>query len=69
MSKLGWFIAGISLGAVAVIQLRDNPKAQAALDDALEAAREFGNAVAEGYQEREAELQKPKPAPKPKTTK
>jgi hypothetical protein len=69
MSKLGWFIAGISLGAVAVIQLRDNPKAQAALDDALEAAREFGNAVAEGYQEREAELQKPKPAPKRKTTK
>ena len=69
MSKLGWFIAGISLGAVAVIQLRDNPKAQAALDDALEAAREFGNAVAEGYQEREAELQKPKSAPKRKTAK
>lgn len=69
MSKLGWFIAGISLGAVAVIQLRDNPKAQAALDDAIEAAREFGNAVAEGYQEREAELQQPKPAPKRKTAK
>jgi hypothetical protein len=69
MSKLGWFIAGISLGAVAVIQLRDNPKARAALDDALEAAREFGNAVAEGYQEREAELQKPKTAPKRKTAK
>ncbi len=69
MSKLGWFIAGISIGAVAVIQLRDNPKAQAALDDAIEAAKEFGNAVAEGYHEREAELQKPKTPAKRKTAK
>lgn len=69
MSKLGWFIAGISIGAVAVIQLRDNPRAQAALDEAIEAAKDFGNAVAEGYQEREAELQKPKAAPKRKTAK
>lgn len=60
MGKLGWFIAGISLGALAVVQLRDNPKAQLALDEAIEAAKEFGNAVAEGYQEREAELLKPK---------
>lgn len=60
MGKLGWFIAGISLGALAVVQLRDNPKAQLALDEAIEAAKEFGNAIAEGYQEREAELSKPK---------
>lgn len=67
MSKLGWFVAGISLGALAVVQLRDNPKAQAALDEAIEAAKEFGNAVVDGYQEREAELAKP--APKRKTAK
>lgn len=60
MSKLGWFIAGVAVGATAVVQLRDNPKAQAALEDAVEAAKEFGNAVAQGYQEREAELAKPK---------
>jgi uncharacterized membrane-anchored protein YhcB (DUF1043 family) len=69
MSKLGWFVAGIAIGAIAVIQLRDNPKAQAALDDAIEAAKEFGNAVAEGYQEREAELAKPKTPAKRKTAK
>ena len=38
MSKLGWFVAGIAIGAVAVVQLRDNPKAQIALDDAIEVA-------------------------------
>jgi hypothetical protein len=67
MSKFGWFVAGVALGAVTVIQLRDNPKAQAALEEAVSAAKEFGSAVMDGYQEREAELQKPKA--KPKTTK
>jgi hypothetical protein len=67
MSKLGWFAAGIGLGALAVIQLRDNPKAQVALDEAIAAAKDFSQAVAAGYQEREAELTKPvaKPASKP----
>jgi hypothetical protein len=64
MSKLSWFIAGVSLGAVAAIQLRENPKAQAALEEAISAAKDFGNAVVEGYQEREAELSTPKPKPK-----
>ncbi len=59
MSKLGWFVAGISLGAITVIQLRDNPKAQVALDEAIEAAKEFATAVKEGYLEREAELEAP----------
>jgi hypothetical protein len=67
MSKLGWFAAGIGLGALAVIQLRDNPKAQVALDEAIAAAKDFSQAVAAGYQEREAELTKPvaKPAARP----
>jgi hypothetical protein len=58
MGKLGWFAIGIALGAVAVTQLRDNPKAQAALDDAVTKAQEFGAAVADGFREREAELAK-----------
>jgi len=61
MSKLGWFAAGLGLGALAVIQLRDNPKAQAALDEAISAAKDFSQAVAAGYQEREAELSAPAP--------
>lgn len=67
MSRLGWFAAGLGLGALAVIQLRDNPKAQVALDEAIAAAKDFSQAVAAGYQEREAELTKPvsKPAAKP----
>ncbi|MEY3561776.1 MAG: hypothetical protein RL068_928 [Actinomycetota bacterium] len=66
MSKIGWFAAGIGLGALAVVQLRDNPKAQAALEEAIDAAKEFGNAVALGYQEREAELAKPATSAKPR---
>ena len=61
MSRLGWFAAGLGLGALAVIQLRDNPKAQAALDEAISAAKDFSQAVAAGYQEREAELSAPAP--------
>jgi hypothetical protein len=67
MSKLGWFAAGLGLGALAVIQLRDNPKAQVALDEAIAAARDFSQAVAAGYQEREAELTKPAAKPAAKT--
>ena len=63
MSRLGWFAAGLGLGALAVIQLRDNPKAQVALDEAIAAAKDFSQAVAAGYQEREAELTKPVPKP------
>lgn len=66
MSKLGWFAAGLGLGALAVIQLRDNPKAQVALDEAIAAAKDFSQAVAAGYQEREAELTAPRAKQAPK---
>lgn len=58
MSKLGWFIAGIGMGAVAVQQLRDNPKAQGAVDEIRIATKDFSDSIAAGYQEREAELKK-----------
>ena len=59
MSRLSWFLAGIGLGAFAVVQLRDNPRAQQAVDELYEAAKDFGAAVADGYREREEELSKP----------
>ena len=58
MSKLGWFLAGIGVGAYALKELRDNPKAQQAVDDLYVAAKDFGTSVLEGYKEREAELAK-----------
>jgi hypothetical protein len=59
MSKFSWFAIGLGLGALTVVQLRDNPKAQDALDGAVSAAKDFGNSIAEGFSEREAELNKP----------
>lgn len=58
MSKLGWFIAGIGMGALALQQLRDNPNAQGAVDEMRIAAKDFSDSIAAGYQEREAELKK-----------
>ena len=58
MSRLGWFIAGIGMGALAVVQLRDNPRAQEAIDEIRIAAKDFSGSIAAGYQEREAEIKK-----------
>lgn len=71
MSRLKWFVAGIGLGILAVKQINENPKARKAFDDAVATAKEFGNAVADGFIERETELKKPatKPATKAATKK
>lgn len=66
MSRFGWFLAGLGVGAVAAIQAKDNPQVKAAADELMTAAKDFGNAVADGYKEREAELKKPKPKPSTK---
>lgn len=58
MSKFGWFIAGIGLGALTVVQLRDNPKAQEAVAEIRNAAKDFSSSLADGYQERQAEIAK-----------
>lgn len=65
MSKFGWFLAGLGVGALALKQYQENPKAQEAVDELYAAAKEFGAAVAAGYQERESELTKPAPSNKP----
>ena len=46
------------MGALALQQLRDNPKAQGAVDEIRLAAKDFSDSIAAGYQEREAELKK-----------
>lgn len=66
MSKLGWFLAGIGLGALGLAQFRDNPKARDAVDEIVAAAKDFSEALLEGYQERESELSKPAARPAPR---
>jgi len=56
MSKFGWFVAGIGLGALALVQIRDNPRAQEAVDEIRTAAKDFSSSIADGYQERQAEI-------------
>ena len=67
MKKIFWFATGIAAGLAVAKQLRENPEAQAALEDATKRARALGDAFTSGYKEREAELKKPavkKPAAK-----
>jgi hypothetical protein len=67
MKKIFWFATGIAAGLAVAKQLRENPEAQAALEDATKRARALGDAFTAGYKEREAELKKPavkKPAAK-----
>lgn len=65
MKKFFWLISGVAAGLVIAKQIQDNPKAQAAVDDAAQRAKEFGAAIAEGFKEREAELVASAPIPKP----
>jgi hypothetical protein len=62
MRKLFWLVSGISLGLVLAKQIEQNPAAKAIANDVERAAREFGNAVVEGFREREEELAPKRPA-------
>jgi hypothetical protein len=66
MSRFGWFVVGLGLGAFAAVQAKDNPQVKAAADELIGAAKDFGNAVADGYKEREAELNNSKSRPSTK---
>ena len=59
MKKIFWFATGIAAGLAVAKQLRENPEAQAAVNDAAKRARALGDAFTAGYKEREAELKKP----------
>jgi len=63
MRKLFWLISGISIGLVLAKRIEQNPSAKAIAEDVKRAAKEFGTAVAEGFNEREAELAPAKRAP------
>ena len=70
MKKAFWLLTGIAAGLVIAKQLDENPKAQAVVDDAAKRAKDFGAAIAEGFREREAELDAPaKPVAKKTATK
>lgn len=69
MKKIFWFATGIAAGLAVAKQLRENPEAKAALDEAAKRARSLSDAFTAGYREREAELKQPKrPTTKPKAT-
>jgi len=51
MKKIFWFATGIAAGLAVAKQLRENPEAKAALDDAAKRARTLGEAFTTGYKE------------------
>lgn len=59
MKKLFWFATGIAAGLAVAKQMRENPEAKAALEDAAKRARAIGEAFSNGYKERELELKRP----------
>lgn len=50
------FVAGVAIGFVAAHQVAKTPEGKQFFDDVDTKAREFGNAVVDGYKAREAEL-------------
>jgi len=58
MKKLFWFTTGIAAGLAVAKQLRENPEAKAAFDDAAKRARAIGESFTTGFKEREVELKR-----------
>jgi hypothetical protein len=56
MKKLFWFATGIAAGLAVAKQMRENPEAKAAVEDAAKRARAIGEAFTTGYKERELEI-------------
>lgn len=68
MKKLFWFATGIAAGLAVAKQMRENPEARAAVEDAAKRARAIGEAFTTGYKERELEIKRTEGvAKKPKT--
>ncbi|MEY3999836.1 MAG: hypothetical protein RLZZ626_191 [Actinomycetota bacterium] len=65
MKKFLLLFGGIAMGLFASKQIKENPKAQAAVAEIGKKAKLLGAAVQEGYVEREAQLTKKAPAKKP----
>ena len=56
MKNVLFLLAGVAVGFVVAHQVAKTPQGQAFFDDIDRKAREFGDAVVDGYREREAEL-------------
>lgn len=56
MKNAVWLVVGIAVGFIAAHRVENSPQGKQFLDDVDAKAREFGDAVIEGYRQREAEL-------------
>lgn len=56
MKNVLWLIVGVGIGFYAAHRVNQTPQGRAFFEDVDNKAREFGDAVIEGYKSREAEL-------------
>jgi hypothetical protein len=56
MKNVLWLIVGVGVGFVAAHQISKTPAGKKFFDDVNAKARDFGDAVVDGYKQREAEL-------------
>ena len=56
MKNVLWLIVGVGVGFVAAHQIAKTPQGKQFFDDVNAKAHDFGDAVVDGYKQREAEL-------------
>lgn len=56
MKNILWLIVGVGVGFVAAHQIAKTPQGKQFFDDVNAKAHDFGDAVVDGYKQREAEL-------------
>ncbi|MCU1557268.1 MAG: hypothetical protein JWN09_1263 [Microbacteriaceae bacterium] len=56
MKYLLWLIVGVGVGFIAAHQVNKTPEGKKFFEDVDKRAKEFGDAVVDGYKAREAEL-------------
>ena len=56
MNKVLWLVVGVGVGFVAAHQIAKTPAGKKFFDDVNAKAHDFGDAVVDGYKQREAEL-------------
>jgi hypothetical protein len=56
MKNVLWLIVGVGVGFVAAHQIAKTPQGKKFFDDVNAKAHDFGDAVVDGYKQREAEL-------------
>jgi hypothetical protein len=56
MKNVLWLIVGVGVGFVAAHQFAKTPQGKKFFDDVNAKAHDFGDAVVDGYKQREAEL-------------